>query len=102
MPPSRLVCSCDPFGIIDDFEPKNFNAVLCRINTIRIADLSQKIRRLVSPDQSRPANKLEKQTVIEALRATEGNKVKAAKVLGVGRATLYRFFETHPDSKHPS
>ena len=33
--------------------------------------------------------------VIEALKKTDGNKMKAAKVLGVSRSTLYRFFDKH-------
>ncbi len=37
--------------------------------------------------------KLTPQAVEQALAATGGNKLKAAKMLGVGRATLYRFFK---------
>jgi DNA-binding NtrC family response regulator len=40
-----------------------------------------------------PRLKLTPEAVETALRATGGNKVRAAKMLGVGRATLYRFFE---------
>lgn len=36
--------------------------------------------------------------VKEALDSTEGNKVKAAKKLGVGRATLYRFIDDNIDA----
>jgi transcriptional regulator of acetoin/glycerol metabolism len=32
-----------------------------------------------------------------ALIKTGGNKAKAAKLLGVGRATLYRFLGDHPE-----
>jgi transcriptional regulator with PAS, ATPase and Fis domain len=35
-------------------------------------------------------------TVKAALTKTGGNKARAAKVLGVGRATLYRFLGDHP------
>jgi sigma-54 dependent transcriptional regulator, acetoin dehydrogenase operon transcriptional activator AcoR len=40
-----------------------------------------------------PSKKLNEDEVIAALRESGGNKSKAAKLLGVGRATLYRFLE---------
>jgi len=45
----------------------------------------------------KPSRKLEPETVLSALEKTGGNKIKAAKLLGVGRATLYRFMNNHPD-----
>jgi sigma-54 dependent transcriptional regulator, acetoin dehydrogenase operon transcriptional activator AcoR len=40
-----------------------------------------------------PSKKLDEDAVISALREAGGNKSRAAKLLGVGRATLYRFLE---------
>jgi transcriptional regulator of acetoin/glycerol metabolism len=40
--------------------------------------------------------KLSVQAVRRALAETGGNRLQAAKLLGVGRATLYRFLERHP------
>ncbi|RLB80067.1 MAG: hypothetical protein DRH15_08030, partial [Deltaproteobacteria bacterium] len=33
----------------------------------------------------------------QALKQTGGNKAKAARLLGVGRATLYRFLSDFPE-----
>lgn len=41
--------------------------------------------------------KLDRESVKNTLIQTGGNKVKAAKILGVGRATLYRFINNYPN-----
>jgi sigma-54 dependent transcriptional regulator, acetoin dehydrogenase operon transcriptional activator AcoR len=51
------------------------------------------------PDSSvpGPSKKLNPEKVKSALKQSGGNRTKAAGLLGVGRATLYRFFEDFPD-----
>jgi DNA-binding NtrC family response regulator len=39
---------------------------------------------------------LNEEIVKTALEKSGGNKAKAARILGVGRATLYRFLNDHP------
>ena len=50
----------------------------------------------VDPAPRKGRTKLDLPTVRRALEQAGGNKVKAAKLLGVGRATLYRFLDKNP------
>lgn len=69
-------------------------------NYIRPEDLPMEIGAL-QPHQKRrgPAKKLNFESVAAALEKTGYNKAKAARLLGVGRATLYRFLNEHPDAE---
>jgi transcriptional regulator with PAS, ATPase and Fis domain len=74
-----------------------FAFVKCRANTIEAEDLPIELREVESTGSRRgPARKLNAEGVHAALVKTGGNKAKAAKLLGVGRATLYRFLADHP------
>jgi transcriptional regulator with PAS, ATPase and Fis domain len=77
-----------------------YAVVKCQSDTIQLADLPKEVSRIRgSIDRFGIPNKLQKQAVIDALRDSKGSKVKAAKLLGVGRATLYRYFERHPEEQ---
>jgi PAS domain S-box-containing protein len=78
--------------------------VTCRGDLIETGHLPPTYRkpesgvRTAPPETSRKASTtLEPESVIEALRAADGNRTRAAKLLGVSRATLYRFFDDHPE-----
>jgi two-component system response regulator HydG len=46
-------------------------------------------------DQIVPLAELEKQAIVSALKILNGNKVQAAKLLGIGKSTLYRKLEEY-------
>ena len=75
-----------------------FAFVKCDGNVIGIEHLPLELREAADVCGRRgPVRKLELGVVRKALARTGGNKVKAAKLMGVGRATLYRFLNDHPE-----
>ncbi len=61
---------------------------------IRPYDLPHELRHPVEKQKEgaagvRPLDELEKEAIIEALRATDGKKLDAARLLGIGKTTLY-------------
>lgn len=72
--------------------------VKCRRNYIRPEDLPMELSSLIVIKNRRgPTKKLNFESVRDALEKTGHNKAKAARLLGVGRATLYRFLSDYPD-----
>jgi PAS domain S-box-containing protein len=68
---------------------------------LAVDDLPMEIKGLrESLSQRGPSRKLETGMVQAALKKAGGNKSRAARLLGVGRATLYRFLNTHPEAAH--
>lgn len=71
--------------------------VKCRDGTITVEHLPYEITNVVdvpahsSPSRPGPKPKLTMDAVYDALNQSSGNKSLAAKLLGVGRTTLYRF-----------
>ena len=73
-----------------------FSIVKCRGNVIKPEDLPLELKTSKNIIQKRgPVGKLDIDTVNKALIETGGNKAKTARLLGVGRATLYRFFNAN-------
>ena len=77
-----------------------YASVRCKSDEISLDHLPMELRQTLEPDAAAPPpaprkpgrrSKLDPRSVEQALREAKGNKVKAAKLLGVGRATLYRF-----------
>jgi len=75
-----------------------FAFVKCSAGTLDADDLPIELREIENSRIRRgPAKKLNSEGVRAAIIKTGGNKAKAAKLLGVGRATLYRFLSDHPE-----
>ena len=74
----------------------HYALVKCKGRVIRPEDLPMELKGGRSSRRG-PTRKLNPEMVRAALDRTGGNKAKAARYLGVGRATLYRFFEEFPD-----
>jgi transcriptional regulator with PAS, ATPase and Fis domain len=75
-----------------------FAFVKCSGKSIAAEDLPLELREIENVCIRRgPSRKLDFEDVQSALVKTGGNKAKAAKLLGVGRATLYRFLGDHPE-----
>ena len=67
-------------------------------NYIRPEDLPMELSELrINKHRRGPSKKLDFESVQAALEKTGHNKAKAARLLGVGRATLYRFLNDYPD-----
>jgi transcriptional regulator of acetoin/glycerol metabolism len=86
-----------------------FSVVRCRGKRILPADLPPEISGGASPltpvhrfspdtEPFAAKGKLDAASVKAALTKTGGNKSKAARALGVGRATLYRFLSNNADA----
>ena len=75
-----------------------FALVKSRGQIIRPKHLPMELREFeVKRPPRGPARKLDPGSVRKALTRSGGNKAKAARLLGVGRATLYRFLADLPD-----
>jgi PAS domain S-box-containing protein len=75
-----------------------FSTVKCHGSIIKPDDLPLELKTSKNSIQKRgPSGKLDMDAVNKALKKAGGNKAKAARLLGVGRATLYRFFKDHPE-----
>jgi DNA-binding NtrC family response regulator len=75
-----------------------FAMVKCRTSVLDVAQLPPEIRELdekKAPSRAGRPRKLDEQAVREALNTSGGNRAEAARLLGVSRTTLYRFFESH-------
>ena len=76
-----------------------FAIVKHRGKVISQLDLPLEIReyKMTCSPAKGPSLRLDRDLVTTALKQAGGNKAKAARILNIGRATLYRFLNAHPD-----
>jgi transcriptional regulator with PAS, ATPase and Fis domain len=101
----KMILSDEAFSVLMNYSwPGNVrelqNAVMFSIvkshgHVIKLNDLPMELVNFKKKSTGRgPHRKLDAATVQDALAGTDGNKAKAARNLGVGRATLYRFLKS--------
>ncbi|HMA85381.1 MAG TPA: sigma 54-interacting transcriptional regulator [Desulfosalsimonadaceae bacterium] len=105
----RIKISDEALSMMMDYEwPGNvrqlqnalqYAIVKCSSRIIRPKDLPMELAdRRVARSRRGPVKKLDIDAVRDALEKTAGNKAMAARLLGVGRATLYRFIHEYPSA----
>jgi len=57
--------------------------------------------RLHQPDELVPLDELERRAILRALREADGDKLAAARLLGIGKTTLYRKLKKYEAQTHP-
>lgn len=73
-----------------------FALIKSRGVVIQAADLPMELRNSDNKTAPGPSRKLNIEMVKDALARSGGNRTRAARILGVGRATLYRFLVDFP------
>jgi DNA-binding NtrC family response regulator len=98
----QVLCAYDWPGNVRELEHIIERAVTLTMNNCLIPeDLPPKLRQQTtapSPESSQPwlsLDALEKQHIQAVLRLTQGNKKKAAQILGINRRSLYRMAQRH-------
>ncbi len=97
----RLMLHYDWPGNVRELENcLEHSCTTCSLPTIHIADLPTQLRdfertRIVPPSIAngegiKPLEQIEKQAILHAIHALNGDKLEAARQLGIGKTTLYR------------
>jgi two-component system response regulator HydG len=107
---ARKLLDYDWPGNVRELENTIERAVaLTRRNEITVEDLPDKVRSFESgklvitgddPDEMPTLNEVERRYINRVLKATDGNKTHAAKVLGLDRRTLYRKLDRYQRDSH--
>lgn len=98
----HMLCSYDWPGNVRELEHTIERAVTLTMNNCLLPeDLPPKLQQPTAPTAPPPAqpwlslDEMEKQHMQAVLQATQGNKQKAAQILGINRRSLYRMAKRH-------
>ncbi|MCL6482123.1 MAG: hypothetical protein K6U02_10390 [Firmicutes bacterium] len=74
---------------------------------LQLADLPSNLHasssdRLPASDELLPLEELERRAIFRALRETGGDKLAAARLLGIGKTTLYRKLKQYEAERQPA
>jgi transcriptional regulator with PAS, ATPase and Fis domain len=72
-------------------------SVMSRGEAVELRHLPDELREVTPPRQHGGGSGVGPEDIFEALRASDFNKARAAKLLGISRVTLYRKLERHAD-----
>ncbi len=86
-----------PGNVRELYNTMESSFIICEQKVITIESLPVDIRKTVSSDKQITTKQATKgrQSIIEALEKTDWNKAKAARLLGMHRATIYKMMKKH-------
>ncbi len=97
-PDASEACAAYPWpGNVRELRNEARRIAQAGVPNVRLSDLSPEVRapRGPTPADSRSLRDVQRDMVVAAVRESKGNKARAARILGIPRATLYGLLERY-------